>query len=314
MKNLSVVFAGTPEFAVSALDALAASPHSIRAVYTQPDRPAGRGQAVQVSAVKARAIELEIPVEQPISFKEDQAIVKFKSYAPDVLVVVAYGLILPTAVLSVPTFGCLNIHASLLPRWRGAAPIQRAIMAGDEQTGVAIMKMEAGLDTGPVYLQREVVIGREETAGALHDRLARLGAEALIDVLAVIANNPTPVAQPEAGVTYARKIVKSEAQIDWRKSALQLDREVRAFNPWPVSETLWDGKQLRIWAAQPQPASGLSAEPGSVVGADASGIDVATGDGVLHITRLQLAGRKPVSAAEFLNAHRIVGARLGSHS
>lgn len=308
-----MVFAGTPEFALPALDALADAGYSIRAVYTQPDRPAGRGQALKPSPVKERALTLGIPVEQPLSLKDPETVIKFKSWAPEVLVVVAYGLILPRAILDVPAFGCLNIHGSILPRWRGAAPIQRAVLAGDSESGVAIMRMEAGLDTGPVFLERVIAIGARETAGDLHDRLATLGAEALIEVLGALPGiQPTP--QPTEGVTYAHKIAKAEARIDWAKAAVVLDREIRAFNPWPISETVWDGTQLRIWQAALDPRA-ADAAPGTVVAVDAESFTVATSEGRLVLERVQLAGRKAMPAADFLRAHRLVpGTRLGGQS
>jgi methionyl-tRNA formyltransferase len=312
MSPLTVVFAGTPEFSVPALNALVHSHHHVLAVYTQPDRPAGRGQTVQASAVKQRAQQLGIPVEQPKSLKSDDAIIKLKSTQFDIMVVVAYGLILPPAVLGVPRLGCLNIHASLLPRWRGAAPIHRALLAGDAETGVSIMKMEAGLDTGPVYLERRVPITERETTQPLHDRLADLGALALLEVMDGLPDL-LPIAQPDAGATYARKLDKAEARLDWSRSAVVLDREIRAFNPWPVSETQWEGRQLRIWEAHPEVRS-HQALPGTVISANAEGIKVATGDGVLSITRLQLAGRKQSSAREFLNGQQLLGARLGGGS
>ena len=228
------------------------------------------------------------------------------------MVVAAYGLLLPQSILQTPRLGCINIHASLLPRWRGAAPIQRAIAAGDAESGVTIMQMEAGLDTGPMLLTRAVPIDARETAATLHDRLATLGAQALLDALDEIAQGTaTPRAQPAEGVTYATKLRKEEAAIDWSRSAAEIDRQIRAFDPWPVAETRWKGQQLRVWEAMPidSPSPG---SPGEVLGTSAAGIDVGTGNGVLRLTRVQSAGRKAMSAAEFLNAHRLDGAVLGS--
>lgn len=312
MKALNVVFAGTPEFSVPALEALLRSAHRVLAVYTQPDRPAGRGRQLAASAVKQCAVSHGLPVEQPASLREPAALERLERLGADLMVVVAYGLLLPPPVLAAPRFGCVNIHASLLPRWRGAAPIQRAILAGDQVTGVAIMQMDAGLDTGAVLLERTVAIGERESAASLHDRLAALGASALLEALEQIAQGSAlPRQQPASGATYAGKIRKEEAEIDWRGSAAQLDRQVRAFNPWPVAQTCWNAQPLRIWEALPV-AGGAGALPGTVLHAGAAGIDVATGEGVLRLTRVQLAGRKAMPAAEFLNAHRLDGAVLGS--
>jgi methionyl-tRNA formyltransferase len=312
LNPLSIVFAGTPEFSVPALQALLHSAHRVVAVYTQPDRPAGRGQQLAMSPVKQCALQHRLPVEQPVSLRDPAALQRLKGYGPDLMVVVAYGLLLPQAVLDVPRLGCVNIHASLLPRWRGAAPIQRAILAGDRATGVAIMQMEAGLDTGPVLLERTVAIGERETAGSLHDRLAEAGAGALIEALGqLVQGTAAPRAQPGTGATYAHKIRKEEADIDWSKSAVEIDRQVRAFNPWPVAQTRWQGQQLRVWEAQPL-ARAAAAVPGTVLGSSPDGIDVATADGVLQLTRVQLAGRKALCAAQFVNAHQLDGAVLGS--
>ncbi len=308
---LNIVFAGTPAFAVPALESLLRSQHRVVAVYTQPDRPAGRGRKAQVSPVKDCALRHGIPVEQPPTLRDDGAREKLESYEPDAMVVVAYGLILPPSVLGVPRLGCLNIHASLLPRWRGAAPIQRALLAGDVQTGIGIMQMEAGLDTGPVFIERVIDIGPRDTAGSLHDRLAALGADALLEALdGLIAGTLQPRPQSAAGVTYARKIMKEEAVIDWSKSAQEIDRLVRAFNPVPGAETAWRGQQLKVWEAQAIARLG-EASPGTVVSADAEGMVVATGDGGLKLARIQVAGRKATSVADFLNAHRIAGDHLG---
>ena len=313
---LRLVYAGTPEFAVPALDALART-HAVVAVYTQPDRPAGRGRALAQSPVKQRALELGLPVEQPPTLKTPDAAARLAAYAPDAMVVAAYGLLLPQAVLDVPRLGCINIHASTLPRWRGAAPIQRAILAGDATTGVCIMRMEAGLDTGPVYRQESLGIGARETAGGLHDRLAALGARLIVDALAALeAGTARAAPQPADGVTYAHKLDKREATIDWRRPAAEIERAVRAFVPWPIAETRLAGEQLRVHEAiVREGAPGDLPAPGTIVAAGGDGIDVATGDGVLRLLRVQLAGRKPVTAREFLNAGgrsaSLVGARLG---
>jgi methionyl-tRNA formyltransferase len=306
-----IVFAGTPEFSVAALDALHAAGHRIVAVYTQPDRPAGRGRTVSASPVKRRALELGLHVEQPATLKSAESAAGLASHGPDLMVVVAYGLILPQAILDVPRLGCLNIHASLLPRWRGAAPIQRAILAGDTRTGVTIMKMDAGLDTGPMLLVRSLEIGATENAGSLHDRLSVLGADAIVAAIGPwMAGSVEPVVQPPDGATYAAKIRKEEAVIDWSRTAGEIARQVRAFNPWPVAETRWQGQQLRIWEAEPRD-EGSGAVPGTVVEATAGRLSVAAGSGSLEIRRLQLAGRNATSAAEFLNAHQLLGACLG---
>jgi methionyl-tRNA formyltransferase len=310
LKSLSIIFAGTPEFSVPALDALAASGHRIAAVYTQPDRPAGRGQQVSMSAVKQAALNHGLPVEQPASLRTTDALDRLASWDADLMVVVAYGLILPQPVLDLPRMGCINIHGSLLPRWRGAAPIHRAILAGDTQTGVTIMQMDAGLDTGPMLLERPTVIEAHDTSGTLHDRLALIGAQAVVDAIeGLLTGAIAPKPQPEQGATYAAKIRKEEALLDWRKSAVELDRQVRAFNPSPVAQTQWEGQQLRIWQANALEIDATKS-PGTVIHSDSSGIRVATGAGVLNLSRVQLAGRKAVTAAEFLNAHRITGAVL----
>jgi methionyl-tRNA formyltransferase len=318
---LRLGFAGTPEFAVPALDALGKA-HRICAVFTQPDRPAGRGQPLHASPVKTLATLRGLPVHQPASFKSPEALEILRSLELDALVVVAYGLILPPAALQCPKHGCINIHASLLPRWRGAAPIQRAVLAGDSKTGVTIMRMDAGLDTGPMLATREIDIGAADTAKTLHDRLARLGAELIGETLnALKEGRVREMPQPSEGVTYAEKINKAEALIDWRQDAVQISRRVRAFNPWPVAETRLDGAQLRIWDAQMldsemTPSNRVligpvaTIEPGTVLAATHAGIDVACGRGVLRILRLQLSGRKPLCAQEFIKGQRLDGARF----
>jgi methionyl-tRNA formyltransferase len=308
--RLRIVFAGTPDFAVPALEALHAAGHEVVAVYTQPDRPAGRGQEVTSGPVKRCAHALGLPVEQPATLRTPEAVAGLRGRDADLMVVAAYGLILPPAVLELPRLGCWNIHASLLPRWRGAAPIHRALLAGDAVTGITIMQMDAGLDTGPMLLRRPVAIGAREDGGALHDRLAALGAEAIVAAIDEhAAGRLTPVPQPAEGVTYATKIRKEEARIDWSAPAEAIDRQVRAFNPWPVAETRWQDRQLRVWSAEPAHAG--PGEPGQVLEAGGGRIVVATGEGALALTRVQLAGRRAMTAAEFLNAHPLAGARLG---
>lgn len=295
-----------------ALEALLASRHRVLAVYTQPDRPAGRGQQVTMSAVKQCALRHQLPVEQPPTLKDAAAVDHLAHWSADLMIVVAYGLLLPQAALQTPRLGCVNIHASLLPRWRGAAPIQRAIQAGDARSGVTIMQMDVGLDTGPMLLERVTPIDARETAATLHDRLSTLGAEAVLEAIdAIAAGTAEPRVQPKDGATYAAKIRKEEALIDWSQSALQIDRQVRAFTPWPIAETRWNGQQLRVWQSLPL-ATKTSAAPGTVVATSAAGIDVATGDGTLQLTRVQTAGRKAMDAADFLRAHRPEGAVLGS--
>jgi methionyl-tRNA formyltransferase len=310
---LKLGFAGTPDFAVPALERLAER-HRIAAVFTQPDRPAGRGQALHSSPVKRRALELGLTVHQPATFKAPEALELLRAAQVDVLVVVAYGLILPAAALGIPKRGCLNIHASLLPRWRGAAPIQRALLAGDPVTGVTIMRMEAGLDTGPMLLSRSIPIDARDNAKSLHDKLADLGARLCDESLQALRTGAlSEVSQPAEGVTYAAKIDKAEAQILWGRHAEEISRQVRAFNPWPMAETRFDGKQLRIWEAEAIDSPGLSGaerRPGSVLTATGEGIDVVCGTGVLRILKLQLAGRNALLAEEFLRGQRLDSTRF----
>ncbi len=303
---LRLVFAGTPEFAVPHLAACLAENVEIVAVYTQPDRPAGRGQALTTSPVKQAAVAAGLQVAQPASLKTQDARERLRTLHPDLLVVVAYGLILPRNVLAIPRLGCWNVHASLLPRWRGAAPIQRAILAGDALSGVCLMQMHAGLDTGPVLLQRELAIGADATGGSLHDELAALGAALLGEGLRRVCNGealPMQV-QVEAGVTYAHKIDKAEARLDFAQSAVELERKVRAFDPWPVAEAQIGGERLRVWSAQALSASGESrgASPGTILAALKHGIDIACGDGVLRLLQVQRAGGRRLAVADYLNA------------
>ena len=311
MQSLRIVFAGTPEFAVPSLRALLNSPHRILCVYTQPDRPAGRGRKLTPSPIKDLALAQGIEVRQPLSLKGEAEVAALAALQPDLMVVVAYGLLLPRGILEVPRLGCINVHASLLPRWRGAAPIQRAIEAGDRETGVTIMQMEAGLDTGPMYLAKAIPIGAEDTGGLLHDRLAELGASALQDALPGIAQGTLrPRPQDDALATYASKLSKDEALIDWTRPAADLARKVRAFNPWPVAQTRWGDGVLRIWGARAL-AGGDTVSADQVLTASKSGIDVKTGDGILRITELQAPGKRPMTTAEFVNAHKVEGAAFG---
>ena len=310
MSNLRILFAGTPEFAVPPLAALLDAGHQVVAVYTQPDRPAGRGRQIQPSPVKALALERGIPVEQPVSLKRDpEAVDRLRALAPDLMIVVAYGLLLPPVVLEIPRLGCVNVHASLLPRWRGAAPIQRAVLAGDPETGVCVMRMEEGLDTGPVYRRLATPIGPRETAGQLHDRLASLGAQALLEALPDILAGAVPEPQNPALATYANKLVKEEARIDWFAPAERTACQIRAFDPWPVAEARLDGTVLRIWEAEAL-SKPTEAKPGTVLETGRDGILVATGAGILRILRLQAPGKRPMSARDFLNARSLDGQKF----
>ena len=310
---MRIVFAGTPEFAVPSLAALIAADHEVVAVYTQPDRPAGRGRKVLPSPVKQLALTHGLPVHQPETLKRDRAAVAtLRQLNADLMVVVAYGLLLPAGVLSAPRLGCVNVHASLLPRWRGAAPVQRAVLAGDTQSGVCIMRMEAGLDTGPVFHRIGIALDPRETGGSLHDTLAALGARALSEALPGISDGSLrPQPQDPALATYAHKLSKEECEIDWTLPATAIDRMVRAFDPWPVAQTRFQGDPLRIWSAEVTAEPAVPATPGTVVGSDRTGIRVATGDGILRITRLQPPGKRPMDADAFLNARPMTGIRLG---
>jgi len=308
---MRLVFAGTPAFARSALQALLDAGHEIALVLTRPDRPAGRGLKPRPSEVKALALERGLPLHQPATLQGDEACAPLQAAAAQAMVVAAYGLILPPAVLDLFALGCINIHASLLPRWRGAAPTQRALLAGDAQTGISIMRMEAGLDTGPVYLTRALPIGARDTAQTLHDKLAVLGGECIVQALPGIAAGTLNAApQPETGVTYAHKIGKGEAELDWRCSAAELERRVRAFVPFPVATTRLRGEVLRVWAARPLEVP--SGPPGTVLEVAADGVVVACGTGALCLQRLQRAGGKQLPAREFLLGTPLApGERLG---
>ena len=301
--RLRVAFAGTPEFAVPHLHACELPGIEIVAVYTQPDRPAGRGRKLAPSPIKQAAIAAGYSVEQPETLKNADVQSRLRTLDLDLLIVVAYGLILPSKVLAMPRLGCWNVHASLLPRWRGAAPIQRAILAGDRETGVCVMQMEAGLDTGPVLLRREVPIAADDTAGSLHDKLAALGAATLRETLQSTLDGQTLSPQPQSdeGITYAHKLDKAEARIDWNESAITIERKVRAFNPWPIAEANISGDHLRIWSAQAMPTP-TEKSPGSIVGADKQGINVATSDGVLRIREVQRAGGRRMAVGDYLNS------------
>jgi len=303
---LRILFAGTPEFAVDPLNRLISKGFLPIGVFTQPDRPAGRGRQSQASPVKQTAVAAGIPVYQPPSLRGAEAREQIAALKPDLMIVVAYGLILPADILEIPVHGCWNIHASLLPRWRGAAPIQRAIEAGDNETGVCIMQMDAGLDTGPILHQERIALDGSETGGSLHDRLAALGADALLVCLRRLAHGERllPIPQLEHGVSYAGKLGKDEARINWSEPAVVLERRVRAFNPWPVAWCSIAGEQTRIWrAAVIRDVSGLP--PGSVIRADRHGIDVATGRETLRLLELQPPGKRRMSAADYLNSRSL---------
>ena len=345
MSGLRVAFAGTPDFSVPALEALLKAGHSVVGVLTQPDRPKGRGRQIAPSPVKAAAVAHGIPVSQPLSLKAEAGRADLTAWRPDVLVVVAYGLILPPAALSIPRLGCINIHASLLPRWRGAAPIQRSILAGDDRTGITIMLMDVGLDTGPMLLRTEVPIDAYETGGSLHDRLAVLGGSTLIEALeGHTARTLHAIPQPAEGVTYAAKLEKAEALIDWTRDAVEIERQVRAFNPWPVAETRFDGEQLRVFEARAEdgaesvgrefnasamehalamPATddrsvdleafgdSSSTKAGTIVDVRDDAVVVQCGRGQLALRQLQRPGRRVVSAADFARSLELAGRRLG---
>jgi methionyl-tRNA formyltransferase len=291
-----LVFAGTPPFAATALEALAAAGHEIPLVLTQPDRPAGRGMRLAASAVARTAEGLGLEVAKPPGLRTQEAADLLRSVRPDVMVVAAYGLILPQAILDLPARGCLNIHASLLPRWRGAAPVQRAILAGDTETGVCIMRMEAGLDTGPVLLAKHLAIAPRVTSGELTESLARLGAAAIVETLAAL-DHLQARPQPVEGVTYAAKVTKPEARIEWSRPAVEIDRQVRAFNPAPGAETSLHGQTLKIWAAEAESRSGA---PGTILESGAGGIVVGCGTGSLKVRELQRAGSRRMAADEFI--------------
>ena len=304
MNKLKLIFAGTPDFAARHLAALLSSDHEVVAVYTQPDKPAGRGQKLTASPVKDLALAHDLPVYQPASLRNEEAQAELAALGADLMVVVAYGLILPKAVLDTPRLGCLNVHGSLLPRWRGAAPIQRAIWAGDSETGVTIMQMDVGLDTGAMIRKVSCTIASDETSASLYDKLAELGPQALVDTLdAMAAGDTTAEAQDDALANYAQKLSKEEARIDWSMEAVIIERCIRAFNPWPISWFEVADQTIKVWQAEV-----IDSDHGQPVGtllkADKQGIDVATGKGVLRLLTLQPPGKKAMSVPDLLNSRR----------
>ncbi|WP_429110199.1 methionyl-tRNA formyltransferase [Aeromonas media] len=304
MNKLKLIFAGTPDFAARHLAALLSSDHEVIAVYTQPDKPAGRGQKLTASPVKELALAHDLPVYQPASLRNEEAQAELAALGADLMVVVAYGLILPKAVLDTPRLGCLNVHGSLLPRWRGAAPIQRAIWAGDSETGVTIMQMDVGLDTGAMIRKVSCPIASDETSASLYDKLAELGPQALVDTLdAMAAGDTAAEAQDDALANYAQKLSKEEARIDWSMEAVAIERCIRAFNPWPISWFEVAEQTIKVWQAEVIDSDhGQSA--GTLLKADKQGIDVATGKGVLRLLTLQPPGKKAMSVPDLLNSRR----------
>ncbi len=313
---MKIIFAGTPEFAAVALKTLLDSEHEVLGVYTQPDRPAGRGRKLTASPVKALAVEHGIPVYQPASLNDEAAQQKLQALDADVMVVVAYGLILPEAVLQAPKYGCLNIHASILPRWRGAAPIQRAILAGDSQSGVTIMQMDKGLDTGAMLNVKTCAITEEDTGSALHDKLASLGAIALLQTLGdIMADQLQPQPQDDSQATYAHKLDKQEAHIDWQQeAAATIVRKIQAFNSWPVAYTDYNGKSLRLWQARLLPQDKTdradSDSLGKVIAESASGIDIVARDGLVRVLELQMPGKKRILVKDFINGQSLLGVQF----
>lgn len=300
MTTFNIIFAGTPDFAAVSLNALIHSDHHIKAVYTQPDRPAGRGRHLTASPVKELALKHQLPIYQPLSLKDKEEQQRLANLSADVMIVVAYGLLLPKPILDAPKLGCINVHASLLPRWRGAAPIQRSILAGDAQTGITIMQMNEGLDTGPMLYKVECAISANDTSATLHDKLAELGATALLETLSRLTEIKAEK-QNEASATYAQKIKKEEALLDWHHSAVELERKIRAFNPWPVA---FIQNNIRIWEAKAIEKEIGDVQPGTILQASAVGIDVATGKGILRLLKLQLPGGKTLAVADILNSRK----------
>jgi methionyl-tRNA formyltransferase len=312
---LRIIYAGTPDFSVAALRALIESEHEVIAVYTQPDRPAGRGRGLAISPVKKEALLHNIPVYQPASLKDESAQQQLQALNADLMVVTAYGLLLPPPVLQAPRLGCINIHASLLPRWRGAAPIQRAILAGDDKTGITIMQMDEGLDTGDMLAVTECEIAADDTGSSLHDKLMVLGAQTLMTALPAIASQTQRRIKQDDGATcYAVKLNKAEAKINWAQSAQEIQRAIRAYNSWPVAYCGYEKKnkeaKLRLWQAEVLAATAADNPPGTVVAESAQGIDIVTGDDLLRVTELQAEGKRRMPVVDFLNANSLLGQRL----
>jgi methionyl-tRNA formyltransferase len=304
MSNLNIVFAGTPAFAIPCLDALTQTPHCIKAIYTQPDRPSGRGLKLQSSEVKKWALAQNIPVYQPLNFKNPETVTELSELKPDVMIVIAYGLILPKTVLNIPKLGCVNVHASLLPRWRGASPIQQAILHGDKESGVTIMQMDAGMDTGAIIRQISCPITPLDTAGSLHNKLADLAAKPLIQSLKELANNTASFKPQESQfVSYAAKINKEDALIDWQQTAEEINQKIRAFNPWPIAYTRINHDVLRIHQARIVPTQSTK-KPGTVVHMDKKGMLVTTGKQNLLIEKIQFSGGKVITFADWLNSSK----------
>lgn len=303
-KSLKIIFAGTPDFAAKHLQALLNSPHQVIGVFTQPDKPAGRGNKLTASPVKQLALQNNLPVYQPISLKDSANQQIIADLNADIMIVVAYGLILPQTVLDMPKYGCLNVHGSLLPRWRGAAPIQRACWAGDTETGITIMQMDVGLDTGDMLYKEKCHIEDDDTSATLYNKLAQIGPDALLKTLKlIIEGKAKPEKQNESQVTYATKLSKQEAKLDWNLTATQLERCIRAFNPWPVSYFEINGELIKVWQANVISET-TDKTPGTILRADKSGIQIATQNGVINMTLLQPAGKKPMSAQDFLNSRK----------
>lgn len=302
--TLKIIFAGTPAFAAPTLKTLLSSAHNVCAVFTQPDRPAGRGKKLTASVIKEIALQHQLPIYQPLNLRDEITQQQIKNLHADVMIVVAYGLIIPAAILAMPKMGCINVHASLLPRWRGAAPIQRAILAGDEATGITIMQMNAGLDTGDILTQSSCPITATDTSATLQEKLAQQGATDLLTTLDdLVAGKIKPQPQDNSLATYASKITKAEAKINWQLPAITIERAVRAFNPWPVAYTEIDAQPLRIWQATALPENN-TINAGTILHADEHGIDIATGEGVLRILQLQLPGSRVMSVADVLHSKK----------
>ena len=300
-KNLNIIFAGTPEFAAKHLEHLINEGYNIVACYTQPDRPAGRGKKLQPSAVKQVALKHNIPVCQPATLKSDEALSELANWQADLMIVVAYGLLLPKAALDTPKFGCINVHGSILPKWRGAAPIQRAVLEGDAETGVTIMQMDVGLDTGDMLLIETSAISNTDTSGSVYEKLQDIGPGALVKAVEGIAEGSlTPEKQDDAQATYAHKLTKQEANIDWTLSAVEIERNIRGYQPWPVAYTQFAGNTVKIWQASVSTAE-TNKPAGEIVAASKNGIEIATGKGTVTITSLQPQGKKAMSAADFIN-------------